>query len=77
MKIVRGHVSKGKWHYAKLEALQDPTMLVDDGWLLRPKTFLGQFWRIVILYQKSNLTNSLCKLILHFYRFYIPINFKL
>jgi hypothetical protein len=41
MKIAKGHVSKGKWHDAKLEALHDPTMLVDDGWLLRLKSFLG------------------------------------
>jgi hypothetical protein len=43
MKIVRGHVGKGKWYDAKLEALQDPNMLVDDGWLLRLESFLGQF----------------------------------
>jgi hypothetical protein len=66
MKIVRGHVAKGKWHDAKLEASQDPTVLVDDGWLLRLESFLGQFWKVVILYQKSNFTSFWYKLILHF-----------
>jgi hypothetical protein len=43
MKIVRGHLAKGKSHDAKLEALQDSTMLIDDGWLLRLESFVGQF----------------------------------
>jgi hypothetical protein len=31
-KVIRGHGEKGKQHDVKLEALQNPTILANDGW---------------------------------------------
>jgi hypothetical protein len=45
--------------------------------MLRLESFLGQFWKVVILFQKSNFTGFWYTRILHWYRFYIFTNFKL
>jgi hypothetical protein len=31
-KVIKGHGEKGKQRDVKLEALQDPTILANDGW---------------------------------------------
>jgi len=39
-KVVKGHGAKGRWHEAKLEALEDPTIIVDVGWPDLPQPWL-------------------------------------
>jgi hypothetical protein len=31
-RVVRGHGAKGRWHEAKFETLEDPTVIIDARW---------------------------------------------
>jgi hypothetical protein len=39
-RLVRGHGVKGKWHEAKLEAFEDPIVVVDARWQNLPQPWL-------------------------------------
>jgi hypothetical protein len=39
-KVVKGHGMKGRQHEAKLEALEDPTIIANVGWQNLPQPWL-------------------------------------
>jgi hypothetical protein len=36
-KVIKGHGMKGRWHKAKLETFEHPTIIVDVGWQNLPR----------------------------------------
>jgi hypothetical protein len=55
-KVVRGHGAEGRWHKTKLEALEDPTILIDAWWQTFPN--LGHTPYVRNMFGGATLTRS-------------------